>query len=493
MQAIIGVDIGTTNTKALVFTKQGMAIATANAHYPHISPKPGQDEIDPQLILDAVVSVIKEVFGKVGSEVDIVGIGFSSAMHSLMAVDQEAKPLTNLITWADRRAAQKADEIKNTKIGNQIYEQTGTPIHAMSPLCKIGWMKEQQPDVFLKADKFIGIKEYIWFQFFGKYQIDYSIASATGLFNIYGFHWHDESLKLAGIDAEKLSVPVPPTHSETRLSKNYKGLLQLQQDVPFIIGGSDGCLANLGSNAIQEGVASLTIGTSGAIRMATSKPRHDPQQRVFNYILTKDIYISGGATNNGGAVLQWYIKNFMNPGMDNEKDFSNAIESINQVPAGSDGLIFLPYLFGERAPIWDANAKAVFFGINPQHSQTHFLRALIEGISLALYQIAISLEETNGKIKTVYASGGFIRSNAWLQILADVFNKEIIVSEIADASAIGAAIMGFYALGLIERIDFFKPDIQNAQKYFPDLDRHQVYMKSLDQFSRLYNKLKDEF
>ncbi len=493
MKAVVGIDIGTTNTKAVVYTTQGEVIVSSNASYTHVSAKPGYDEIEPSLILSAVVDVLKKALSLSKSKAEICGISFSCAMHSLMAVEANGFPLTNIMTWADLRSAREAAKIKNTEAGNKIYELTGTPIHAMSPLCKILWLKNNEPNIFSSSHKFIGIKEYVWYQFFGKYLIDYSLASATGLFNIYEFEWCKESLKALGISTDKLSTPVEPAHIEKVLSIKYKKEFGLNDDVPFIIGGSDGCLANLGSNAIHHGDTSLTIGTSGALRMASAKPKHDPKQRIFNYILTKDLYISGGGMNNGGAVVEWYIKNFLAQASVNGNDVKRSLEMIIDVPPGADGLIFLPYLFGERAPIWDADARAVFFGINPRHTEKFFLRSVIEGISFALYQIGISLEETIGSIKTIYASGGFIQTPSWVQIIADVFNKEVIVSNVADASAIGAAIIGFQAVGLIGNLDEMTRFISEQQKFIPDENNNKIYMKNFLKFSSLYDKLKSEF
>ena len=493
MKSIIGVDIGTTNTKAILFTTEGKVLDSASASYPHVSIRQGYDEIEPALILNAVVVVIKKILSQMDSRTSLCGISFSAAMHSLMAVDESAKPINNMMTWADLRSADEAAKIKFTPLGNRIYELCGTPIHAMTPLCKIIWIKNNKPEIFESACKFIGIKEYIWHCFFGKYQIDYSLASSMGLFNIYEFKWLEESLGLAGIEAERLSTPVLATHIETALTEKYKKELGLTEDIPFIIGGSDGCLANLGSQAIQPGIASLTIGTSGALRMASTKPKHDPQQRIFNYILDKDLYVSGGAMNNGGVVLDWYIKNFMTQSSEYKIDYKDCLQMIETVSPGADGLIFLPYLFGERAPIWNEKAKAVFFGIHSGHNQKYFLRAVVEGICMGLCQIGQSLEETIGPIKQIYASGGFIHSKAWVQIIADMFNREIIVDDMADASAIGACIMGFKALGIIRGLDEIKIEKSALKKFFPNTKDHELYAAHLRKFNQLYQKLKEEF
>jgi gluconokinase len=492
MKSIIGIDIGTTNTKAVAFAKEGKVLASSSIGYSAVSLKEGYHELIPSDILNAVISVLKKIIISTKLVSEINGISFSCAMHSFMGVDENGEPLTNIMTWADLRSADEASKLKNTETGNKIYERCGTPIHAMTPVCKILWLKNNQPDIFSKAYKFIGIKEYLWHQFFGKFQIDFSIASATGMFDIYDFKWNNESLNYAGIDSHKLSDPVHPFHAETNLLKKYQDEFGTNQ-VPFIIGSSDGCLANLGSNTIHDGETSLTIGTSGALRMTSSKPKYDPQQRIFNYILTKKLYVSGGAMNNGGSVINWYINNILSESSLTEKKFSEIMNMIDNVEAGSEGLIFLPYLFGERAPIWNANAKAVFFGIQPNHQQKHFLRSITEGISFSLYQIGVSLEETIGPIKKIYASGGFIQSKTWLQIIADIFNKEVVVLSISDASAIGAAMMGMKAVGMINDFEEVTDTFTIQEKFFPDFARNKVYAESVKKFTSLYNKLKDEF
>ncbi len=492
MKSIIGIDIGTTNTKAIAFTKEGKVLASANAGYSAVSAKEGYHELIPAEILHAVATVLKKIIIEAKPLSEISGISFSCAMHSLAAVDENDMPLTDFMTWADLRSTGEASKLKNTATGNKIYERCGTPIHAMTPLCKIVWLKNNQPDIFSRTKKFIGIKEYLWHQFFGEYQIDYSIASATGMFDIYDFKWNNDSLHYAGIDSRKLSDPVEPFHAETNLLKKYQDEFRINH-IPFIIGSSDGCLANLGSNTINEGETSLTIGTSGALRMTSSKPNYDPRQRIFNYILTKDLYVSGGAMNNGGSVIDWYINNFLAGSALKEKKFSTIMSMIDNVEAGSEGLIFLPYLFGERAPIWNENAKAVFFGIQPNHQQKHFLRSVVEGISFSIRQIGISLEETIGPIKKIFASGGFIQSKTWLQIIADVFDKEVAVLSISDASAIGAAIVGMKAIGMINDFSELTNTFTIQEIFFPDPARHKIYEEAVKKFSSLYNKLKDEF
>jgi len=505
MSYLIGIDIGTTHTKAVAFDLAGRVLGSEEISYPAITDQPGYHELDPDVLLKAVFSVLgavlktsRQLLSNTGRQGNgnaggLAGISFSCAMHSLIAVDETGKPLTRAITWADLRSADFADALKGSPAGRRIYQYTGTPIHPMSPLCKLLWLKDRQPALFAKASKFISIKEYIWWHFFGTYKVDHSIASATGLFDIYKLDWYGESLNLAGITTERLSAPVPCTHTETALRGPYRSM-GLPLGLPFIIGASDGALANLGSLAVNAGDTALTIGTSGAIRMTTDAPEYDPQERIFNYVLMGKRYVAGGATNNGGGALQWFKERFpAGPGLQpaGPGQFEAAIATADAVPPGCEGLIFLPYLQGERAPVWNADAKGVFFGIRSAHTHAHFLRAVIEGVSYALFQVGISLEETIGPIRHIYASGGFIRSKTWLQMIADIFNRRVMVTNVADASAIGAVILGFSTLGMIEGPEAATGMIRVQETYEPDIHRHEIYRQNMVTYSTLYDRLKD--
>jgi gluconokinase len=480
MPHIIGIDIGTTNTKAVAFTDVGLVLADTNFSYTAFTDEGGVHELDPDQLFDAVSKVLAEILTRTRGQQGLAGVSFSCAMHSLIAVGGNGEPLTRAMTWADSRSKSFADMLKASEAGRRIYRQTGTPIHPMSPLSKLMWLKEKAPDIFRQSAKFISIKEYIWWKLFGKYQVDHSLASATGLFDIYNFTWYKESLDVAGIREDQLSEPVPCMHWERapRLEGITYGL-------PFVIGGSDGCLANLGSNAIRQGETALTIGTSGAIRMATAQsPAYDGEERIFRYILTRDLYVCGGATNNGGGALQWYATNF-----GGGRPVQDLVAMAGKVSPGSDGLVFLPYLLGERAPVWNADAKGVFFGIRAVHDQKHFIRAVLEGICFSLRQVGDSLEETIGPIQHIYASGGFTHSPLWLQIVADVFSREVFTTSGADASAIGACIMGFYALGIIPGLEEASQMIRIKDRYEPR--QEMAYERNYHIYTELYRRLKD--
>jgi gluconokinase len=492
MQYIIGIDIGTSSTKAVAFGMAGEILANANVSYGAFQTAPGYHEQDPEIFFNAVMSTLEEVVQKNAGNV-LTGISFSSAMHGLMAVGEAGNTLTNIITWADLRSKKQAEKLKGSELGARIYRNTGTPLHPMSPLCKLMWMKENEPAIFEVAYKFISVKEYIFFRLFGIYIIDHSIASATGLFDIYSLKWYDEALQTAGIHPRQLSEPVSTTHVVINLAMNYAEALGIPANTPFIIGASDGCLANLGTNAVDPGDTSITIGTSGAVRMISGSPSSDRQQRIFNYVLNEEKYVSGGPINNGVVLLKWYTENFLNHRFSNTEGLDWYFQEASSAEAGCNGLIFLPYVMGERAPVWDADAKGVFFGIHSKHTQAHFMRAIIEGICFALYQVTKSLEETIEPVTNIYASGGFIHSKEWLQILTNIFGKKIHVTNVSDASALGAALLGMHALGILNNLSDAKSFIAVQETFFPDDDEHSIYMANYAVYASLYHKLKDEF
>lgn len=492
-------DIGTTSTKAVAFDSTGKMLFEAAVEYPIISTQSTHAEQDPEVVLQAVLDAFRAVARQLNAAGDVMGgVCFSSAMHSLIAMDAAGKALTNCIIWADTRSMEEAARLKSSALGHDIYLHTGTPVHPMSPLPKLCWLRENDPETFQAASKFIGIKEYVFFKLFGEYKIDYSIASATGLFNIFSFEWHQDSLKLAGITAEKLSEPVPTDHVFRHMLPAYATLLGVPASLPFVIGASDGCLANLGSNAVRPGDAVVTIGTSGAIRVMAKKPATDKKERIFSYILTEEHFVLGGAVNNGGVVLRWCRDNFYAlesaaARLEKVDPYELMNKKAAAVPAGSDGLVFLPYLLGERAPIWDPLARACFFGVHYNHTREHFLRAMMEGVIFGMYSVGRALEQTVGPIEAIYANGGFSRSSLWVQMLADVFNKKVHLTYTAEGSAFGAAIMGMYALGVIPNLEAAADMIQVKETFEPDPQLHARYMQNYAQFEALYPVLKDDF
>lgn len=491
MAIVIGVDIGTSNIKVIAFNNINQVRISEISACAINQPAPGQVEQSPGLVLETVNNLLKSVITQLKGET-ISGISFSAAMHSILAVDENNQPLTPAILWSDTRSEKEAQQLKAAGAAKMLYGYTGVPVHPALPLCKIIWIKNNAPEIFSRAHKFISIKEYLFFQWFEQYIADHSIAGATGMLDIHSLQWSENALALADIKTEQLSSIVPVTHIVKELTPYYKNFFGIDR-VPFIIGSSDGCLANLGSNVLSSDKAALTIGTSGAIRITTPAPALDNAGALFCYPLLKNIYIKGGAVNNGGNILSWFGENFISTAAHPERHYAPIIEEAHTVEPGANGLVFLPYLYGERAPIWDANARGVFFGINGLHQRAHFTRAVMEGICFGLYDIFCELTGSNEDIRTIYASGGFIHSDLWVQMIADIFDLEVQISTQSDASALGAALVGQLAIGIIK--DFETP-LSSATKnsiFLPNKNNHQSYMKNFEIFKSLYITLKPSF
>ncbi|MGM0904129.1 MAG: gluconokinase [Bacillota bacterium] len=499
MSHLIGVDIGTTSTKAVLFTKKGEVVAHHSVGYPLHTPNPSTAEQDPEEIFQAVLNSIDGCMKKSGlPSTDIACVSFSSAMHSVIAVDAEGNPLTNSITWADNRSTKWAEKIKHEWNGHEIYLRTGTPIHPMSPLSKLVWLKNEQSDLFEQTAKFISIKEFVFFKLFGEYVIDHSIASATGLFNIHDLAWDTPALELAGITEEKLSKPVPTTFMLKGLKEEFHRVTGLDANTPFVVGASDGVLSNLGVNAIEPGVVAVTIGTSGAIRTVTDRPVTDPKGRIFCYALTENHWVVGGPVNNGGMIFRWVRDEFAASEVETAKrlgiDPYDVLTRIaSGVNPGADGLIFHPYMAGERAPLWDANARGSFFGLGMHHKKEHMIRSVLEGVVYNLYTVLLALEELTGEPKRIQATGGFARSELWRQLMADIFNQEVIVPESYESSCLGAVILGLYALGEIDDLNVVSEMVGATHKHEPNEDHAKIYEELLPIYIRLSRLLQTEY
>lgn len=489
MKYILGIDIGTGSAKAVAVNLDYEPFAVSQHHYPTNCPKPGYSQQDPELIWHAFKNCIADLVSVHGQP---LAVSLSSAMHSLIPLDQDGSALSDMLTWADSRASEIATRIRESETGTSVYETTGTPVHSMSPLCKIIWIRENDPDLFNRTSKFISIKEYIWFKVFGEFRIDHSIASATGLFDILNKVWSEQALELAGITSRYLSDPVDTDHINQNFDPQSSSIHALKAGIPFVIGASDGCTANLGTYAIRPGTAALTIGTSGAIRVANDKPVYNFKAMTFSYCLDRETYICGGPVNNGGIALQWLMKDLLGNTQPDDEDYIDLFEKIESVQAGSQGLIFLPYLTGDRAPIWDTKSCGNFFGIRLQHGQAHFARAVLEGICYALNDVLLAVEEYSDKIGQINVSGGFVASSTWMQILADITGKRLSLLQTEDASALGAAFIAIKKLGLAESGSY--PAIPKSKKEIfiePNLNNHDIYRKNFTIFRQLYVNLKD--
>lgn len=494
MNYYLGIDIGTTSTKAIAVSSTGEVKSIASREYPLLSPHPRFAQQDPTVIFTAVLESVQEAIQQATlSSRDIAAVGCGSAMHSLIVMGADHLPLTQSITWADSRSVKQAEALKQSPDGISIYQNTGTPLHPMSPLTKLLWMRDCEPELFRNAAKFISIKEYVLYQWFEQYVVDHSIASATGLFNIRTLAWDKNALELAQIRANQLSELVPSTYILRGMKVEFAERMGLDPDVPVVIGASDGVLANIGVGAIASDQVAITIGTSSAVRKIVSEPMTDPQARTFCYAISKDQWLVGGASNNGGIVLRWFRDQFGLPESKESDAYDRLIELAAPILPGAEGLLFLPFLSGERAPYWNADARGVFFGVSMRHERSHFIRAVLEGILFAAYSITTVLSDLTGANQTILASGGFARSAISLQMMADLFGIEVLVPEVFEASGFGAAVLAMYALKEIDQLEKVRSMIRIRDRHVPNLKFSEQYHKLFERYQRLYYQLEPEF
>jgi gluconokinase len=474
---LVAVDVGTSGVKALAVSAAGVVLQEAWRAYALHHPHPGYAEQEPAALLSCTREVIQTVRAAVGKAP--LAISWSSAMHGMLAVDATGQPLTPLITWADSRSISQTKEVIGSGVADAIFRAGGTPIHPMTPLCKLLWLRQQAPAVFQAAHKFVSIKELILFQLTRQWQVDFSIASATALFHTRHLRWHDDALRLADINVSKLSDPVPTTFTATIqtdwLGREWRG-------IPLVYGASDGCLAQLGSGATEPDALAITIGTSAAVREMVPAFTAAPGKNLFCYYLNEGQYVRGGASNNGTAAIDWCQRTF-SPGATGLDDFANELE---RCAAGADGLVCLPYLFGERSPHYNPHARGVFWGMTASHGTAHFQRAVGEGICFAVKSIVI--EVCSRPPDSIRLSGGFSRSAMLVQLLADVLQQPVQVAHTPEASAMGAAILGFAALGAPVRWA-----TAPAMTCYPEAQTAAVYARQFEVYQSLYRQLEPLF
>jgi gluconokinase len=490
---VIGLDIGTTSTKAVLFHYDGAVIGELEVEYPILRPQADWAEQDPDEIVNASKQAIRLLMERTSvSPSAVTAVGISSAMHSIICLNEDKQPLSNAIIWADTRSSEQAAQLR-LSLSSQFMKRTGTPFHPMTPFCKLTWMKQKKYPPFIEASSFASIKEYLCLLWFDEHVVDYATASSYGMFDIDACVWDVEALQLLQLSSEQFGKPVPPTYTLYGMSAALADELGLLPSTPFVVGATDGPLANLGVGATGEGDTVITIGTSGAIRQLSYRPMVDEHQRTFCYRVDDHLFVSGGATNNGGIVLHWLQKLFAINGLEKNASFTPSYDSLlrlaEQSPAGANGVLFLPYLNGERAPIWDGAARASFVGLGMSHHQPDMIRAALEGTIFSLYHVGQTLKEMSGRPTRLFANGGFSRSKLWLQIAADMFNQELLLPKSHQSAAWGAAWYSLYALGEVPSLAAIKNSVPMTNSILPVTEHSLVYEKNFTFYEKLATSL----
>lgn len=491
----LGVDIGTSGTRAVLFDTCGFEKASAFFEYSIRFSAGGKAEIDAEEVFAAVLGAIRECTSQVDGG-RIHGVGSSSQMHSIMALDGWGNPITPLLTWIDSRAADVSSRLTERYNIVDLYQRTGARLqHPMYALGKLLWVKQHEPGLFESAAKWVAIKDFVLMRLTGTLACDVTVASSQALLNIHSRRWDDLILdEVIGLSADCLPEPVPCMQVIGGLLPEYASLTGLRSNTPFIAGSGDGPLANLGCGVVSSASLSSTVGTSGAIRALLDAPRLDPAQSTWCSCFTEGKWILGGSISYAGIVLRWLrdqggdalAKEADNKGMTVYRLFDTWADEIS---AGSEGLTFLPYLTAERSPDWNASTRGLMSGLSITHDKRHIVRAAMEGIMYRLYSVYNTMSALTPDTQEIRATGGYTHSDTWLRIQADLFGKEITVPLCEEASSLGAAFLSMASLGAVPGIDERLPGVADKRRLLPDYATHLAYQESFSRAMDLYGKV----
>lgn len=487
MDYILGIDIGTTATKGILYDENAQVEGQASKSYPLIQDQNGKAVEDPEVIFSAVQDVIFKL-SQNGSK-NIKAISWSAQMHSLIGLDKNKQLLTNSITWADNRSQKVVQEAKNSNLADQVYSQTGMPPHAMAPIYKLMWLKNEHPQLFEQANYWIGIKEYVVYRLTNKLMTDTTMAAGTGLFNLKTQQWDSDMLEKAEIKKKQLPEVAAPTMIVGNVLPYYAQKLGLQTDTKVILGASDGYSSTIGVNVLNNENFAINVGTSAAIRVIAPYLIKDAYKHVFCYPVDHTHYLVGGPINNGGIVLQW-AKNAL---LGSDATFEDYLTLAAVASVGSKGLLFYPYLGGERAPIWNSEASGSFVGLTRQHQKAELARAVIEGLILNMKMAAEGLLDNVGKPRCLKLTGGFTKSNFICQLIADIFNLPTVKVKQKQSGAFAAMFLARQALGKSETLNDIKDFAGDEKIYFPNEINALKYQKIFTLYKQIEHDLEKNY
>lgn len=496
---ILAHDLGTTGNKSTLYDPEGRLLASAFSPYQTHHLGGNRIEQDPHDWWQAIVDCSRRVLTAV-SPSDIACIAFSGQMMGCVAIDGGGRVLRPAIIWADQRATDQARLLTDRVGPDRVYEITG---HRIGPSCsieKIMWVRDHEPDTFAQTHCFLQAKDYVVMRMTGARVTDYSDASGTNAFDLRTRDWSAQILDAVEIDRELLPEPHASTDIVGEVLPGPARECGLQEGTPVVIGGGDGSCAAVGAGSVREGSAYNYIGSSSWIALTTKEPFFHPEHRTVTFAhLVPDLYMPAGTTQAAGACYQWFRNMLCAEEMRaaeaqniNVYEFLNAVAAT--ITAGCEGLIFLPYLMGERSPHWNPHARGAFIGITPSHTKAHLGRAVLEGVALNLRLVLDLFRDHGARIGDMRVIGGGAKGELWRQILADAYGLPVsLPAHPEEATSIGAAVAGGVGVGLFHDFSVAEQIACITATHHPNPETQAIYQRLLPTFRSAYEGLTATF
>ncbi len=501
MAYLIGVDIGTSGTKTVLFDETGKAMASDLQEYPMYQPENGWAEQDPDDWWKAAAVSIRNVLSKSGaSPNDVKAVGLSGQMHGLVMLDRENRVLRKSIIWCDQRSGDECKQITELIGAKRLIEITANPALTGFTASKIMWVKNHEPEIFDKAVKILLPKDYVRFRLTGEFATEVSDAGGMQLLDVPNRCWSSEVLQKLELDESMLGKVYESQEVTGTIHQQAAELTGLKPGTPVVGGAGDQAAGAVGNGIVKPGVISSTIGTSGVVFASTDKISIDPLGRVHTFChAVPNMWHIMGVTQGAGLSLQWFRNNFCIDEISVAKlmdvdSYYLMDKAAEKVEAGSNGLVFLPYLMGERTPHLDPDCRGVIFGLSAKHTKKEVLRSIMEGVVYSLRDCLEIIREMGVEINQIRASGGGGRSRLWRQMQADAFNSEICTINSGEGPALGAAILAGVGAGVYKNVfEACDAIIQVETRQKPDPLATAKYDGYYRLYGRLYRSLKDDF
>ncbi|GKU81875.1 xylulokinase [Niallia sp. NCCP-28] len=488
MKYVIGVDLGTSAVKILLVNMTGEVVFETSKAYPLLHEKSGYSEQNPEEWIEKTIEGLAELIENFnGSPSDIEGISFSGQMHGLVLLDKGKNVLRNAILWNDTRTTEQCKQIYETVGEEKLLAITKNPALEGFTLPKLLWVKQYEPEIFEQASVFMLPKDYLRFCLTGKVHSEYSDAAGTLLLSISEKKWSNEICSLFGIQPD-ICPPLVESHDFVgEITSDIASKTGLAATTKVFAGGADNACGAIGAGILSEGRTLCSIGTSGVVLSYEEKNDQDFQGKVhyFNHG-EENAYYTMGVTLAAGHSLSWFKDTFAK-----DENFENLLNDVDLVPIGANGLLFTPYLAGERMPYADANIRGSFIGMDASHKRKDFVRAVLEGITFSLNE-SIEIFRGNGKkIDTIISIGGGAKNEAWLQMQADIFNANIVKLSSEQGPGMGAAMLAAFGAGWFSSLKECADKFVSAVKtYEPVAENAEQYQKLFRIYTQVYQQTK---